>query len=219
MAYSIKHKQFLQHFMRERIVSERDAKKINNILFPDNLLDNTIELINGKIAPLELKINKSVCEQNGDINYVFICNFSDNDFKVKPDPRKEIFKQLVNYIFEKDGSVSYDEAIMFNNHMSDTMMTTFFTNKYLVADKDNNIFLSALALNELEGYLVQLFHEKKCVSCMSIVSHGIKCPSCAHYVHGHCLTKYFKNIEKKKCPRCSTQLSVEWRPIEVVNKY
>lgn len=218
MAYSIKHKQFLQHFMRERIVSERDAKKINNILFPEKLLDDTIEIINSKIVPLELKINKSVSEQNGDISYVFICHFFDDDFKVKPDPRKEIFKQLINYIFEKNGSVPYDEAIMFNNQMSEAMMTTFFTNKYLVADKNNNIFLSVLAISELEGYLAQLFHEKKCMGCMSVVSYGIKCPSCAHYVHGPCLTEYYRNIGNEKCPHCSTQLSVEWRPIEIVNK-
>lgn len=218
MAYNKKHKQFLQHFMRERIVSERDAKEINSMLFPEKLLDNTIELINAKIAPLEFKINKSVSEQNGDISYVFICLFFDDDFKVKPDRRKEIFKQLINYIFAKDGSVTYDEAITMSSQMSETMMTTFFSNKYLVADKDNNIYLSALAISELEGYLVQGFYEKKCMGCMSVVSHGIKCLSCAHYVHGHCLMAYFRNIGSKKCPQCSTQLSVEWSPIEVVNK-
>lgn len=203
--------------MQERMVSESEAKKINQVLFPEKVIDNTIEIINTKIVPLEFKINKTVCEQNGKTSYVFVSMFID-EFKAKPDPVKIMFKLLVDFIMTSGGSVPFDEVIKFNDQMSNTLMHTFFSNKYLMVDNDSNIFLSTLAISELEGYLAEKFKEKRCMGCMSIVGHGIKCPSCEQFVHGHCLAAYFKNISSKKCPKCSKQLSVEWKSIEVINQ-
>lgn len=217
MAYNEKHKQFLQYFMQHRTVPEDDTKKINNFLFPNTLIDNTIELINIKIAPLELKINKVVCEQNGVTNYVFIATFV-NNFNTKQDPSKVIFSKIVKYIIEADGCVPYDELINFDSKITDTLLDHFFTNKYLIADKDKNIFLSPLAISELEGYLAEQFNEKRCMCCMSVVGHGIKCQSCKKYVHGHCLTIYLKNIGNEKCPKCFEKLIVQWNPITIVNQ-
>lgn len=217
MAYNNKHKQFLQYFMQERNVPIDIAKKVNSFLFPDKRLDDIIELINIKIAPLEFKINKVICEQNGDISYVFIATFLDN-FNTKQDPSKLIFSEIVNYIIAANGSVSYDELINFNSRMSDTLLDNLFNHKYLIADKDKNIFLSPLAINELEGYLAGKFNDKRCMCCMNVVGHGIQCQSCQKYVHGHCLTQYFKNVDNKKCPKCSEKITIEWNPITIVNK-
>lgn len=217
MAYHDKHKQFLQFFMQERIVSEHTAKKMNDVLFSEKTIDNTIEIINTKIVPLEFKINKTVCEQNGNIDYVFVSMCVD-EFKAKQDQAKIMFKLLVDCIMLSGGSIPYYQAIRFNEQMSDAMLNTFFSNKYLVADNDNNIFLSPVAISELEGYLAEKFKEKRCMGCKSIVSYGIKCPSCEKFVHGHCLTDYFKNTKSKKCPNCSKQISLEWNIVDVNNQ-
>lgn len=210
------HRQLLQYFMRERMVSENDAKKVIQILFPEKNIDNVIELINSKISPLEFKINKVVCEQNGNVAYVFIATFVD-DFNAKQDPSKIIFGGLVNYIFDSGGSVTYDQLMTFSKNMSDSQLDNFFASKYLIADEDKNIFLSPLAISELEGYLIEKFQDKKCMGCMSIVGHGIKCQSCEKFAHGHCLTAYFKNVGSKKCPKCSKALDVSWNLITTVN--
>lgn len=217
MAYKKEHKQFLQYFMHERIITENNAKKINSILFPEETIKDTIETINSKLVPLELKINKVKCEQNGDVYYVFIAMFNDEFWK--PDPNKKIFVELANYIIEAGGMISYAEILIFNNNaISDMLLDNFFKKKYLIADNNKNIFLSPLAINELEGYIVNKFGEKKCMGCISVVGHGIKCDSCKNYAHGHCLSSYFKNVGSKKCPNCSESLSVEWNPITVVQK-
>jgi len=202
--------------MHERMVSENDAKKMIKILFPEKNIDNIIELINSKISPLEFKINKVVCEQNGNVAYVFIATFID-DFNTKQDPRKIIFGELVNQIFASGGSVTYDQLITFSKNMSDTQLDKFFESKYLIADKDKNIFLSPFAISELEGYLIEKFQDKRCMGCMSIVGHGIKCQSCKKFAHGHCLTAYFKDVGSKKCPKCSKPLNVNWNSITTVN--
>jgi hypothetical protein len=202
--------------MHERIVTKIDAEKINSILFPEDTIKETIALINSKIVPLEFKINQVICEQNGDVYYVFIATFND-DSNCKPDPDKKIFIELANYIIEAGGLVPYAELLMFNkNGISDMLLDNFFTKKYLTADKDKNIFLSPLAINELEGYLVNKFREKKCMCCMSVVGHGFKCDSCENFAHGHCLLLYFKNVHCKKCPKCYKMLSVEWNPIKIM---
>ncbi|CAI6362067.1 unnamed protein product [Macrosiphum euphorbiae] len=216
MAYNDMHRQVLQYFMHERIVSEKDAKKVIQILFPGKDNDNIIELINSKISPLEFKINKVVCEQNGNVAYVFIATFIE-DFNAKPDPSKIIFGGLVNHIFASGGSVTYDQLMTFSKNMSDTQLDNFFASKYLIADEDKNIFLSPLAISELEGYLSEKFQDKRCMGCMSIVGHGIKCPFCEKFAHGHCLTAYFKNVGSKKCPKCSKQLDISWNTIKTVN--
>lgn len=217
MAYNDKHKQFLQYFMQERNVPKDIAKNINGFLFPDKKLDDVIELINIKIVPLEFKINKVVCEQNGNIHYVFIATFLDN-FNTKQDPNKLIFRDIVNYIITAGGCVSYDELINFNSKMSDTLLDNFFTHKYLIADEDKNIFLSPLAISELEGYLAEKFDNKRCMCCMNVVGHGIECQSCQKYAHGYCLTKYSRNVGNKKCPKCSNEITIEWNPKTVVNE-
>jgi len=198
------------------MVSESDTQKIIDVLFPGKTVDNIIELINTKIVPLEFKINKLTCEQNDEINFVFIAMFVD-DFNTKPEQSKIIFKEIVNYIIEAGGSVSYNEILQHNN-MSETLMDYFFSNKYLITDNDNNIFLSPLAISELEGYLIEKYSSRKCMGCMSVVVHGIKCPSCELYVHGFCLMTYFKNVNSKKCLKCFNPLIVDWSSIEIVNK-
>ncbi|KAL5236427.1 hypothetical protein ACI65C_003837 [Semiaphis heraclei] len=216
MAYNDNHRKLLQYFMHERMVSEIDAKKVVKILFPEKNIDNIIELINIKISPLEFKINKVVCEQNGNIAYVFIATFL-NNFNAKQDPSKIIFSKIVNHIFDLGGSITYDQLMTIFNNLSDTQLDNFFASKYLIADEDKNIFLSPLAISELEGYLIEQFQDKKCMGCMSIVGHGIKCQSCENVAHGHCLTSYFKNVGSKKCPKCSKTLDVNWNSITTVN--
>jgi len=198
------------------MVSEVDAKKVVKILFPEKNIDDIIELINTKISPLEFKINKVVCEQNGDIAYVFIAMFIE-DFNTKQDPSKIIFGKIVNHIFASGGSITYDQLKEFSENISDTQLDNFFASKYLIADEDKNIFLSPLAISELEGYLTEQFQDKRCMGCMSIVGHGIKCPSCENFAHGHCLTTYFKNVGSKKCPKCSKMLDVSWNSITIVD--
>lgn len=202
--------------MHERMVSDVNAQKVIKILFSDKKIDDIIELINIKISPLEFKINKVVCEQNGNVTYVFISTFVDN-FNAKPDPSKIIFGGIVNHIFASGGSITYDQLMTFSKNMSDNQLDNFFESKYLVADENKNIFLSPLAISELEGYLIEKFQDKKCMCCMSIVGHGIKCQSCEQFAHGHCLTAYFNNVGSKKCPKCSKILDVSWNPITTVN--
>lgn len=206
--------------MHERIVTETDVKKINGILFPTNTIEYTIELINTKIVPLEFKINKVICEQNGIVYYVFIATFNDDSIG-KLDPNRKLFIEFANYIIEAGGSVSYAELLTISinellEKTRDKTIDNFFTKKYLIADQDKNVFLSPMAINELEGYLVNKFREKKCMGCMSVVGHGVKCDSCKNFAHAHCLFSYFKNVDSKKCPKCSKELSVEWKPITVV---
>ncbi|XP_025207352.1 non-structural maintenance of chromosomes element 1 homolog [Melanaphis sacchari] len=217
MAYNDKHRQFLQYFMHERMVSENDAKSVSNILFPEKDIDIIIELINTKISPLEFKINKVICEQDGIVTYVFIATFLD-DFNTKPDTSKIIFGRLVNHIIALGGSVTYDEVMTFSTNITDSQLDNFFASKYLIADKDKNIFLSPLTISEMEGYLTEKFPDKRCMGCLSIVGHGIKCPSCENFAHGHCLTTYFNNVGSKKCPKCSKTLNVSWNSITAVNK-
>lgn len=202
--------------MFKRMVSEKDATKKSKILFPEKNIDNIIEVINTKITPLEFKINKVVCEQNGNVTYVFIATFLDN-FNAKQDPSKVIFGVLVNHIITSGGSVTYDQLMRFNKNITNTQLDTFFASKYLITDKDKNIFLSPLAISELEGYLIEKFQDKRCMGCMSIVGHGIQCQSCEKFVHGHCLTAYFNNVGSKKCPKCSKTLDVSWDSITTVD--
>lgn len=219
MAYNNNHKQFLQYFMHERMVFQKDAQNINNILFPNTDLDNTINFINSKIIPLEFKINKVVCEQNDKSIYVFIATFVD-DFNTKQDSSKILFCELVNFIINANGSIPYDELILkFDSELLTVdIINNFFTNKYLIADKNNNIFLSPLAINELEGYLVENFKEKRCMSCMGFVGQGINCYSCGQFAHRHCLSVYFKRIGNYKCPKCSKILCVDWKITTVFNE-
>lgn len=203
MDFHAKHKQFLQYFMRERMVLEEDCKKISNVLFPENNFNDIIEVLNLKITPLEFKINKVVCEQNGKTWYVFIATFID-DFNIKQDPIKLEFIKLVDYILAAGGSVKYDNILNYSSN-SDSLMN-FFKNNYLMMDDNQNVFLSPLAISELEGYLANKYKDKRCMICMSIVGNGIKCQSCNMFAHGYCLTTYFKNIGITKCPKCSKQL-------------
>lgn len=200
--------------MHERVVTGIDAEKINSTLFPEKTIKETIELINSKIVPLEFKINQVICEQNGDVYYVFIATFND-DSNCKPDPDKKIFVELANYIIEAGGLVPYVELLLMFNKigLSDILLDNFFTKKYLIADKDKNIFLSPMAINELDGYLVNNFKKKKCMCCMSVVGYGLKCDICENFAHGHCMLSYFKNLGCNRCPKCSKELSVEWNPI------
>lgn len=200
--------------MNQRLVSENDAIKINKFLFYNKDIDSTIELINSKITPLEFKINKTVCEQNGDVNYVFIASLFD-DFNLKKDPYKIMFSKLVDYIIEAGGSIMYDEATMFHNNMTKNILDAFFSNKYLVTDNERNIFLSSLAISELEGYLAAKFPDKTCMGCMRFVGHGIKCQSCGKFAHRLCLNTYFKNSHSQKCLKCSQHLSVDCNPITI----
>lgn len=200
--------------MHHRLLSENDANKINKLLFSDTKLDFTIELINSKIIPLEFKINKTVCEQNGEVSYVFIATFFD-DFNSKKDPSKVMFIKLVDYIVGAGGSVPHDEVMTFHNNMSQPCLSAYFDNKYLVADNDLNIFLSPLAISELEGYLADKFADKTCMGCMKFVGHGIKCQSCGKFAHRQCLDAYFKNSGCQKCLKCSQQLSVDCNPITI----
>lgn len=218
MAYNDQHIQFLQYFMHERVVLQNVAQDINNILFPNTDLGDTINLINNKIAPLEFKINKVVCEQNGADLYVFIATFVD-DFNTKQDPHKVIFGELATLIINADGSIPYDELILKSNSqiLTNDLINDFFANKYLITDENKNIFLSPLALSELEGYLAENFKNKRCMSCMSFVGHGTQCHSCAWYAHGHCLTAYFNSIDNNKCPKCSNILNVDWKPMNIFN--
>lgn len=221
MAYNDKHKQLLQYFMHERMVSEHKALMVNKFLFGDKILDNHIELINLKIAPLEFKINKTVGEEDGKINYVFIATFVD-DF-TKQESSKVIFRALVLYIMKSGGSVAYWEALKFNSQMNESLMRVFFNNKYLIADSNDNVFLSPLAICEMDGYLAEHFNEKRCMACKSIVSHGVKCTSCGQFGHGLCLDKYFTSIDpnkqNKKCPKCTKEIDFNWAPIEIVKKF
>lgn len=218
MAYSNKHKQFLQYFMHARMVSETNAIKLNHTLFSNDNIENTIELINSKIIPLEFKINRVVCEQNGDACYVFVATFV-NDFNVKHDPSKAMFAELVNYIIIAGGSVPYEDVITFNSQMSDTLLNSFLMHKYLITDNNRNIFLSPLAISELEEYLVDKFLDKRCSGCLSIVVHGVQCKSCKQFAHGPCLSAYFKNVGGEKCPKCSTKLCSGWNPVTVFNEF
>lgn len=217
MSYNYKHKQFLQHFMYARMVSETDAKQLNQTLFSNENVEHTIELINNKITPLEFSINRVVCEQNGDINYVFIATFV-NNFNVKLDPNKVLFAKLVDYIIMQGGSVSYDEVISFNSEISVTLLESFFTHKYLITDKNRKIFLSPLTISELEQYLVEKMANNKCSGCLNIIVYGVRCKSCKQFAHGYCLNTYFNNVGSKKCPKCSNQMSYEWNPIRIFDK-
>lgn len=200
--------------MHQRLVSQNDATKMNKLLFSNKNIDFTIELINSKITPLEFKINKTVCEQNGDVSYVFIASFLD-DFNLKKDPNKVMFSKLVDYIIEGSGSITYDEATTFHSYMSDYILEAFFASKYLITDIDQNIFLSPLAITELEGYLVDTFADKICMGCMRFVAHGFKCQFCGKFAHRQCLNTYFKNTGSQKCLKCSQQLSVDCNPITI----
>ncbi|XP_050429111.1 uncharacterized protein LOC126838610 [Adelges cooleyi] len=216
MAYSEKHKQFLQYFMFNRMVTEEDANIVNGSLFPEKDLDNTIELINTKIAPLEFKISKRVCEQDSNIYYAFIALFVD-DFNCKTDPVKTLFVEIVNFVILSGGVVPYDEMIAkyttFNTFYD--ILDNLFRRKYLTADAEKNIYLSPLAVSELDGYLVEKFSSKKCMGCMSVVAYGIQCVSCNKFIHGHCLTTYSKNIGSAKCPKCSQKIVSSWTPISI----
>lgn len=213
MSYNDQHKQLLQYFMQERMISETNADKVNSVLFPDTNIDNTIQLINSKITPFDLKINKAVCEQNGDVFYVFISMFV-HDFNTKYDSNKAIFIKLVDYIITAGGSAPLDEVLTFNDQMSENLLHQFFSNKYCVMDEADNIFLTALAISELEGYLVEKFSKKRCMCCMSIVIHGVHCQSCGKFAHGYCLTEYCKNIGSNKCPKCSKN-NIEWGLVRI----
>jgi len=202
--------------MHERMVPEINAQKVIKLVFPEKDVDNIIELINIKITPLEFKINKVVCEQNGDVSYVFISTFIDN-FNTKPDPSKIIFGEIVNHIFDSGGSITYDQLMTFAKNISDAQLDNYFDSKYLISDEDKNIYLSPLAISELEGYLIEKFQDKRCMGCMSIVAHGIKCQSCEKFAHGHCLTAYFQNVGSNKCPKCSKIIDVSWNSITTVN--
>lgn len=214
ITYDVKHMQFLQHFMDHRLVSENDAIKINKLLFHNKDIDTTINLINSKITPLEFKINKTVCEQNGDVNYVFIATFFD-DFNSKKDLNKVMFTQLVNHIIEAGGSITYDDATSFHSNVTNDILDAFFDSKYLLTDDEKNIFLSPLAISELEGYLADKFPDKTCMGCMKFVVHGIKCQSCGKFVHRQCLTEYFKNSGTQNCLKCTQRLSVDCNPITI----
>lgn len=213
MTYNDQHKQLLQYFMQERMVSETQAKKVNSVLFPGKNIDNIIQLINCKIIPFDLKINKVACEQNGDIFYVFISIFVD-DLNAKYDSNKAIFIKLVDYIITAGGSAPLDKVLTINSQMSEKVLDTFFSNKYCIADQADNILLTALAINELEGYLVDKFNEKRCMCCMNIVIYGVHCQSCGKFAHGYCLTKYCKEIGSIKCLKCSKN-NIEWGSVEI----
>lgn len=203
--------------MYERAVSEEEAKNVNSKLFPEKNVDDTIEIVNSKIVPLEIKINKVICDQNGNVNYVLIATFL-NNFNAKPDPKRLMFREIVDFIMAAGGSIPYDNLIIFNSKLAGEILDNYFAHKYLVADQNENIYLSPLALSELEGYLAEKFKEKRCMCCMNIVGNGIECPSCKKIAHGHCVTAYFSNVPHKKCPKCSNQLNVEWLPIDINNK-
>lgn len=204
--------------MMERMVPEDNAESVNKFLFESKFVDNTIELINSKILSLEFRINKIVCEQDGSVHYVFLSTFMDN-FSSKLDVSKFVFKQLVRYIIEHDGCVSFSNALKFHNQMSYDLMKSYFTNHYFIGDSSDNIYLSPLAISELEGYLSEHFNERRCMTCMNIVSHGVKCQSCGQYGHGLCLKKYFTTVKNQKCPKCSKDIDFSWEPITIVQKF
>lgn len=216
MAYTEKHKQFLQYFMFNRVVLEEDVKNINASLFPGKHLDDTIELINSKILPLEFKISKTICEQNGSINYTFIALFID-EFNSKVDPVKKIFADIVNFIVSSGGRSPYTGLIENYKHVNyfDASLNVLFEKKYLTADLEKNIYLAPLAISELEGYLVEKFISRRCIGCMSIVIYGIQCSSCNDFIHGHCLTSYSRNVGCQKCPKCSHKISANWIPLDI----
>lgn len=204
--------------MQVRIVLEYEAKIINDTLFPHETLQNTIELINSKIIPLEQQIIQVMCEQNGEVNYVFIAMFVD-DFNVEHDPNKVLFINLANYIITKGGSVHFDDIMMFNDEMSAKKLEVFLTNKYLIVDKCKNIFLSPLAIKEMEVYLNENFVDRKCSGCLNIVVYGIECESCKKLAHGPCLIRYFENVGSEKCLNCSKRIRYEWNPLIVFNEF
>lgn len=212
MAYTDQHRLLLQYFMQERMVSDSDAQNANSLWFPETNIDNTIQLINSKITQVEMKINKVECEQSGKIFYVFISRFLD-DFNTKHDQSKVMFLKLVDYIVAAGGSAPINKVLTFNDKISNELMQHYFSNKYCVSDKADNIFLTALAISELEGYLVEKFKGKICMCCMSIVSHGVRCQSCGRFAHGHCLAEYCKNIGRDKCPKCSKN-NIDWGSFE-----
>lgn len=200
--------------MDHRLVSENDAIKINKLLFSNKDIDSTLELVNSKLMPLEFKINKTVCEQNGEVIYTFMASFFD-DFNSKKNPNKIMFSKLIDYIIKSDGSILYNDATIFHSNMTKNILDDFFDNKYLVSDNEQNIFLSPLAISELEGYLATKFPDKTCMGCMRFVGHGIKCGSCGKFAHRQCLSTYFKNSGSQKCLKCSQQLSVDCNPIKI----
>ncbi|XP_050534926.1 non-structural maintenance of chromosomes element 1 homolog [Daktulosphaira vitifoliae] len=216
MAYTEKHKQFLQYFMFNRMVLEEDVKNINANLFPGKQLDDTVELINTKILPLEFKISKTICEQNGSINYTFIALFVD-EFNCKVDPIKKLFADIVNFIISSGGCAPYNEMIEnYKNFNSfDNSLDVLFEKKYLTADPEKNIYLTPLAISELEGFLVEKYISRRCMGCMSIVVYGIQCSSCNDFIHGHCLTSYSLSVGSQKCPKCYHKISVSWIPLNV----
>lgn len=219
MTYNDKHKQFLQYFMHERVVQQNAAFKLNKKLFPSVDLDDTIKFINTNIAPLEFKINKVVCEQNGEDLYVLVALFVDN-FNDRQDPNKVIFGEIVTSIINADGSLPYGELILrYNSQLTEDLIENFFSNKYLITDKNKNIFLSPLAISELEGFLAKNYKNKRCMSCMRFVGQGTKCKSCGQYAHSLCLTEYFKRVGNANCPKCSKTLHIDWKPLDVFSEF
>ncbi|XP_075233946.1 non-structural maintenance of chromosomes element 1 homolog isoform X2 [Lycorma delicatula] len=185
-------------------------------------LDETIQLINSKINPLHLKIDKKICEISNKTMYVLYTT-------VKPkyngldltSTEKEfvstIFQQIVTDV---NGSITTSVAINCCNVIKNKglklkdgeELIEDLINKQLfmyVNEKQTRISFTPLAVVELESDLRDSFSDyiSDCPLCKHIVYIGNVCDNCHIKIHFHCL-KNFGKVNRNKCPDCNSCISI-----------
>lgn len=253
LVYSDVHRVVLTYIISVRFISFTELQlKFNTIIekFGERILDNTtlqdvlqehISTINGKIAPHGLKIDKVRHQVSGEIYYVMINTGSDEVIKGNTNysvNELDAIKQIIDELIESNGIDFSIGVINATQKVAGGLNKTMkeagvFINK-LVDDGwfsltfNDRLVLSIRSLSELKRYLVDRYGINNlesngklftCHQCNEINTLGLHCPisDCLVNFHYKCLEIYMRNQDNEgKCPNY-TNCSYVWSGGEFPN--
>mmetsp|Transcript_4481 Transcript_4481/g.4943 ORF Transcript_4481/g.4943 Transcript_4481/m.4943 type:complete len:274 (-) Transcript_4481:1647-2468(-) len=222
------------------IVKKLNPDLLNNKRLQD-LLQEHITSINGKVSSHGFKIDKIRHQVSGQLHYVLINTVSNEVIKGNTNytvNELDTIKQIIDELVESSGidfSIGVVNATQkvssgLNKTMKEagSMITKYIDDGWFGLTFNDRLILSIRSLSELKRYLIDRYGiiisetEGKifsCYQCNEINTLGLRCPMayCQINFHYKCLDIYMRNeANKGRCPNYSN-CSYHWPGNELSN--
>ena len=141
------------------------------------------------------KICKHICFIYFKVMKLFNYNYSNYEIKLVSNNALRKTNYFNNLILSENELIEFKYRF---NRIHKNVKSSFFNSSYYYKFL-NFVNSRTFTLNSIKNN-----ESKQCIICLQDDCNLLKCPICTSSYHKDCLLKWFKNLDNKKCPTCSS---------------
>ncbi|KAJ1661159.1 hypothetical protein IWQ61_000029 [Dispira simplex] len=231
MAYTDRHRLFLQNFLIQRYMPQVTAEQLYDTIVQRTPqdgsnsvpLDEFLHAINRKLDPLSLELRKTQHQLTGDKVWALVNTRGDDIAQLATHystGKLAAFKKLVeaimtaedgNYCLGSTASLSLvqrEGSSSMTKQLAQEFLGELVNDHWLVLSEGGHYTLAPRAILELQTYLKEEYPEwvQECHLCKDLVTMGLRCDhdGCNAVLHVCCAQRYL-SLHHNECPACQRE--------------